>query len=207
MFPQTQTVVHDFTKHAPPCSLWISLPVISCNNSSLSLPFISARLMSTDFVTTPLYHMGSAFSEWPCTELLPRWLISPYVCFTLPHVCFMHRMVILVLLFFYLTSLVPLVTYLFHLLLFKCQVLVCLSQFEISTQLILSCPISSLLELQFFFLSLLCKSRTHRWWAAQYICWGLVLICYCTILDLVDFYPHFYSASSLLMSILELCYH
>ena len=149
MFPQMQTVVCYLTKRTPPCSLRISLPIISHNNLSLLLPFTSARLMSMDFVTTPLYHMGSAFSERPCTELLPRWLISPYVCFILPHVCFTHHVVTSVLLFFYLTSLIPLVTsfllffyltsliplvtYLFHLLLFKRQVLICLSQFEIST--------------------------------------------------------------------------
>ena len=54
-------------------------------------------------------------------------------CFTLPHVCFMHHVVTSVLLFVYLMSLIPLVTYLFHILLFKHRVLVCLSQFEIST--------------------------------------------------------------------------
>ena len=71
-FTQTQTVVHYFTKHMPPCSLQISLPVISCNNPSLSLPFTLAHLMSMDFITTPLYHMCSAFSKWPRMELLPR---------------------------------------------------------------------------------------------------------------------------------------
>ena len=55
-----------------------------------------------------------------------RWLI-------LPHVCFMYHVGILVLLFFYLTSLISLVTYLFHLTLFKHRVLVCLSQFKISS--------------------------------------------------------------------------
>ena len=49
-FPQTQTVVHDLTKHTPPL----------------------ARLMSMDFITTPLYLMDLAFLEWPHTELLPR---------------------------------------------------------------------------------------------------------------------------------------
>ena len=72
MFPQMQTVVHYLTKRMPPCSLQISLPIISHNNPSPSLPFTSARLMSTDFITTPLYHMCSAFSEQPCMELLPR---------------------------------------------------------------------------------------------------------------------------------------
>ena len=147
MFPQMQTVVHYLTKCTPPCSLQISLPIISHNNPSPSLPFTLACLMSMHFVTTPLYHMDSACSEQPCMELLPRWLISPYVCFTLPHVCFTlphvcftlphvcftYHMGTSVLLFFYLMSLVPLVTYLFHVLLFKHRVLVCLSQFEIST--------------------------------------------------------------------------
>ena len=72
MFLQTQTVVCDLTKHTPPCSLQISLPVNSHINPSPSLPVTSARLMSMDFITTPLYLMDSAFSEWPHTELLPR---------------------------------------------------------------------------------------------------------------------------------------
>ena len=80
-FPQMQTVVCDLTKCTPPCSLRISLPVNSHINPSPSLPVTSAHLMSMDFVTTPLYLMDSAFSEWPHTELLPRWLISPHACF------------------------------------------------------------------------------------------------------------------------------
>ena len=117
-FPSFPTIIHH-CYHSPQ-------PIL-CQRTS------SPHLMSMDFITTPLYHMDSACSEQPCMELLPRWLISPYVCFTLPHVCFMYHMGTSVLLFFYLTSLVPLVTYLFHLLLFKRQVLICLSQFEIST--------------------------------------------------------------------------
>ena len=62
-------------------SLRISLPVNFRINLSPLLPVTSARLMSMDFVTTPLYLMDLAFSEWPHTELLPRWLISPHACF------------------------------------------------------------------------------------------------------------------------------
>ena len=62
-FPQMQTVVCYLTKPTPPCSLQISLPIISHINLSPSLSFTSAHLMLTDFITTPLYLMDSAFLE------------------------------------------------------------------------------------------------------------------------------------------------
>ena len=131
--PTEHTVVCDFTKHMPPCSLQISLPTISCNNPSLSLPVTSACLMSTDFITTPLYHMDSAFLEKVLHGVTTQMTYFTICLFQLTTWLFHAPHVILVLLFLYLTRIIPLVTYLFHLTLFKHQVLVCLRQFEISS--------------------------------------------------------------------------
>ena len=124
-FPQMQTVVHYLTKHMPPCSLQISLPVISHINPSPSLSFTSACLMSTDFVTTPLYLMDLAFLKAASHRVTTQMTYFTTCLFHVPRST-------LVLLFLYLTRLVSLVTHLFHLTLFKHRVLVYLSQFEIS---------------------------------------------------------------------------
>ena len=71
-------------------------------------------------------HMDSAFSGTASHGVTTQMTYFTTCLFHLPHGT-------LVLLFLYLTRLVSLVTYLFHLTLFKCQVLVCLSQFEISS--------------------------------------------------------------------------
>ena len=130
---QMQTVVCDLTKCTPPCSLRISLPVISRINLSPSLPVTSAHLMSMDFVTTPLYLMDSAFQEVAShgvTTQMTYFTTYLFQCTT----CLFHvPRSTLVLLFLYLTRLVSLVTYLFHLSLFKHRVLICLSWFEISS--------------------------------------------------------------------------
>ena len=132
-FPQMQTVVRDLTKHMPPCSLWISLPVISCINPSPSLPVTLACLMSMDFVTTPLYLMDSAFQEVAShgvTTQMTYFTTCLFQCTT----CLFHVPCgTSVLLFLYLMRLISLVTQLFHFTLFKRRVLVCLGQFEISS--------------------------------------------------------------------------
>ena len=132
-FPQTLVVVHYFTKCTPPCSLWIPLPIISHNNPSQLLPFTSARLMSTDFVTTPLYLMDLAFLEAALHGVTTQMTYFTICLFQLTTWLFHTPHGISVLLFLYLTRLVSLVTHLFHLTLFKQRVLICLSQFEISS--------------------------------------------------------------------------
>ena len=85
-FPQMQTVVRYFTKCMPPCSLQISLPIISCNNPSPLSPLILAHLMSMDFVTTPLsyalWHSWNslAWSYYP-DDLSHHMFVSVYHMF------------------------------------------------------------------------------------------------------------------------------
>ena len=111
-FLQMQTVVCYITKHTPPCSLWISLPVISCNNWSPSLPFTHLNVNGLGHHTTLPYGLGilRAASHRVTTQMtyFTICLFQLTTClFHIPHS-------ILVLLFFYLTRLVSLVTYLFE---------------------------------------------------------------------------------------------
>ena len=124
-----------------------------------------------------------------CLFQLTTWL------FHIPHG------ISVLLLFLYLTRLVSLVTYLFPLTLFKCWVLVVLASLKSHLSSFYLVPYPLFQNFSSFFSSLLHKSRTRKWWAAQHIHWGLVLIRYCTILDLVDSYLDFYSASSLSINI------
>ena len=85
-FPQMQTVVHYLTKCMPPCSLWISLPVISHNNPSPSLhspqPILCQWTSSPHHFTIWAQHSWStlAWSYYP-DDLFHHMFVSPYHMF------------------------------------------------------------------------------------------------------------------------------
>ena len=125
-FLQMQTVVRDLTKCTPPCfpldftSRWVPHKSVSVVTSHLGPSYVNGL---RHYTTLP-YGLGilGLASHGVTTQMT----YFTTCLFHLPHGTS-------VLLFLYLTRLVSLVTYLFHLTLFKHRVLVCLSQFEISS--------------------------------------------------------------------------
>ena len=120
---------HRSTPSPSPSVLWRSR---RCKQLSITLPsvhlLVPSRFHFPSFPT--LISLCHYHSSWPvlcqctlsphhftiwtqhsqrrsCMELLPRWLISPYVCFSLPHGCFMHHMVFQFYYFFILWGLFP----------------------------------------------------------------------------------------------------
>ena len=126
MFPQMQTVVCDFTKCTPPC--------FPPDFTSHQFPHKSVSIVTSHLgpsYVNGLRHYTTLPYGLSILGVASHGVTTQMTYFT---TCLFHvSRGISVLLFLYLMRLVSLVTYLFHLTLFKCQVLVCLSQFGISS--------------------------------------------------------------------------